>query len=132
MSQLEKSSDWFLSPLCSMLILETLYRFQPSSRLALWHLLPLTLTTASSVSPLHIAPTLIFLKDCFMFCAPSQIYHKHLGWKSSMAFDCLKSLSAFACYLQIFALVLPSRNRKQATNVNHICNLKISSRHIKK
>lgn len=122
---------WFLT-LFSMLLLVTSYRFQPSSLLALWHLLPLTLTIASSVSPLHVAPTLIFLKDCFMFSAPSQIHHRHLDWKSSMVFDCLKGLSALACYLQIFGLLLSNRNRKQATDVDHIYNLKFSSSHIKK
>lgn len=125
------SCFWFLS-LFSMLLLVTSYRFQPSSLLALWHLLPLTLTIASSVSPLHVALTLIFLKDCFMFSAPSQIHHRHLDWKSSMVFDCLKGLSALACYLQIFGLLLSNRNRKQATDVDHIYNLKFSSSHIKK
>lgn len=117
------SCFWFLS-LFSMLLLETSCRFQPACSL--------TFAAASSVSPLHVSPTLIFLKDCSMFSAPSQIHHKHLDWKSSMVFDCLKGLSALACYLQIFGLVLSNRNRKQATDVDHICNLNFSSSHIKK
>lgn len=68
-----------------------------------------------------------------MFPAPTpQIYHKDLGLKTFNSVLSLKGLNSVACYLKLSGPALCSRNRMQAADVNHTCNFKFSSSHIKK
>lgn len=79
----------------------------------------LTLTTASRVLILQIAPTRIFLKQHFLFPVPSPdlaqaLMVENLQW----LFHCLEGLNSSLLF-KCFRLVLSSRSRLQATNVSH-------------